>query len=218
MISFCRAAWPGLFGLCFDAFASIGASSITSSSVIECPAKRRSRAKQASLLKQTRPPHKPSHKHRQKSIRPATPTNKPFVRPPSSALPHSHHQSWLISSFILQRWAPALLPCICLATPHPPYSHPPHTPHSTVDSIQHTMAEPDDLYTLRQEFYVGNFQVRRKGGREGGRGMGCRFRGRVSCDTCVLAAIPRFVLITKWLKHCSVCPPPCLLFLLLISL
>ena len=37
------------------------------------------------------------------------------------------------------------------------------------------MAEPDDLYTLRQEFYVGNFQVRRKEGREGGReGMGCR--------------------------------------------
>jgi len=36
------------------------------------------------------------------------------------------------------------------------------------------MAEPDDLYTLRQEFYVGNFQVRRgrEGGREGGRAWG----------------------------------------------
>lgn len=29
------------------------------------------------------------------------------------------------------------------------------------------MAEPDDLYTLRQEFYVGNFQVRTTGSEEG---------------------------------------------------
>lgn len=52
-----------------------------------------------------------------------------------------------------------------LPTPHPPPPHQStHTPHSTAPT--QNMAEPDDLYTLRQEFYVGNFQVR-KGGREG---------------------------------------------------
>ena len=58
-------------------------------------------------------------------------------------------------------------PPVIMAHPHffsdglpamPAYTPPTHIhlpPHCTAL----TMAEPDDLYTLRQEFYVGNFQV-----------------------------------------------------------
>ncbi len=37
---------------------------------------------------------------------------------------------------------------------------PPHPPPRYSRGMAHQHGDPDDLYTLRQEFYVGNFQVR----------------------------------------------------------